>query len=152
MLEIDGQTLNQSLAIIEYLDETRSLNLLPQDASARAKVKSLAYAIAMDVHPVCNLRVAKYAVRHSDEKITMQSWMQAHIAPGLAAFEAMLEGADVCFGDQLSLADLCLIPQLYNAHRWNVPLDDCPKIQRIEANLSSHPAFMAAHPDNYAES
>ena len=151
VLEIDGHTLNQSLAIIEYLDETRSLSLLPQDATARAKVKSLAYAIAMDVHPVCNLRVAKFAVDHSGEKITMQSWIQAHVAPGLAAFEAMLVEGNVCFGDQLSIADLCLIPQLYNAHRWGVTLDECPKIQRIEANLSAHPAFMAAHPDNFAE-
>ena len=147
VLDIDNERFTQSMAIVEYLDETRQIGLLPADAVGRAKVRALAYAIAMDLHPVCNLRVAQYAVRHSGGGISMQSWMQAHIAPGLAAFEDMLTGGLFCFADSLSLADLCLVPQLYNAHRWGVDLDACPKIRQIEANLALIPAFARAHPD-----
>ncbi|WP_114010770.1 maleylacetoacetate isomerase [Cohaesibacter intestini] len=147
VLEIDGQSFTQSMAIIEYLNETRSLSLLPDEPVGRAKARALAYAIAMDLHPVCNLRVAKYAVGQSNGSLTMEGWMQAHIAPALEAFEAMLKGGDCCYGDHLSLADICLMPQLYNAHRWGVSLDALPKISRIEANLATIPAFAAAHPD-----
>lgn len=147
VLEIDGHSLTQSMAILEYLNETRALHLLPDDAIGRAKVRALAYAIAMDLHPICNLRVAKYAVGQSNGGLTMEGWMQAHIAPALEAFEAMLEGGDFCHGDRLSLADICLMPQLYNAHRWGVSLNAMPKISRIEANLATIPAFAAAHPD-----
>ena len=147
VLDVDGQSFTQSMAIIEYLDETRSLSLLPDEAVGRAKVRALAYAIAMDLHPVCNLRVAKYAVSHSKGGITMENWMQAHIAPALQAFEAMLGDGDFCFGNRLSLADICLVPQLYNAHRWGVGLEAMPKIRRIEAHLGTIPAFVAAHPD-----
>ncbi|PLW75963.1 maleylacetoacetate isomerase [Cohaesibacter celericrescens] len=147
VLDIDGQRFTQSIAIVEYLNETRSLGLLPPDAEGRARVRMLAYMIAMDLHPVCNLRVAKYAVAHSNGGLTMQSWMQAHITPALLALEDMLEGGDFCFGETLSIADICLLPQLYNAHRWGVTLDAMPKIKRIEDNLSTIPAFAAAHPD-----
>lgn len=147
VLELDGQTMTQSLAIIEYLDETRSLGLLPSDPVGRAKVRALAYAIAMDIHPVCNLGVVQQAVAQSQGSITMKGWMQTFIAPGLAAYEAMLTGGGYSFGDRVSLADLCLIPQLYNAHRWEVSLDAMPKIRQIEANLADIPAFAAAHPD-----
>ena len=147
VLEIDGERFTQSLAIIEYLDETHQLGLLPNDAIGRAKVRALAHAIAMDLHPVCNLRVAKHAVGQSNGDLTMESWMQAHIEPGLAAFEAMIEGENFCYGDTLTLADICLVPQLYNAHRWGIRLDAMQKIQRIEAHLDTIPAVAAAHPD-----
>ena len=147
VLEIDGQRMVQSLAIIEYLDATRSLGLIPEDPLEAARVRAAAYLIAMDIHPVCNLRVASYAAQNSNGGITMQSWMQAHIGPGLAALETMLEDGDRCFGDQVTLADICLMPQLYNAHRWGVDLSDMPRIRRIEASLSGIPAFAAAHPD-----
>ena len=146
-IELDGQVMTQSLAIVEYLDETRKLGLLPADPAGRAMVRALSYAIAMEIHPVCNLGVAKHAVAASDGAITTESWMQHFIAPGLAAFEAMLEGGDYCHGDTVTMADLCLVPQLYNAHRWGVSLADMPRIRRIEATLSEHPAFIAAHPD-----
>ncbi len=77
----------------------------------------------------------------------MKSWMQAHIEQGLTAFEAMLEGGDFCYGDSLSLADICLVPQLYNAHRWGISLDAMPKIKQIEAHLDTIAAVAAAHPD-----
>lgn len=146
-LEIDGQMLTQSLAILEYLDETRELGFLPKDALGRHRVRALSYAVAMEIHPVCNLRVARHAVQASDGAITMQGWMQHFIAPGLAAVEEMLDGGDFCYGDGVTMADICLMPQIYNADRWEVDLTPMPKIRRIAENLSEIPAFAAAHPD-----
>ena len=117
VLEIDGQRMVQSLAIIEYLDATRALGLIPEDPLQAARVRAAAYVIAMDIHPVCNLRVASFAAQNSNGGITMESWMQAHIGPGLAAFETMLDDGERCFGDAVTMADICLMPQLYNAHR-----------------------------------
>ena len=146
-LEIDGQIFTQSLAIIEYLDETRGLGLLPEDPAARARVRASAHAIAMDIHPVCNLGTARHAVRNSGGGITMDSWMQHFIAPGLAAFEQMIAGDPYCHGTRVTLADLCLMPQLYNAERWGVPLDGLPRITAVRDRLAAIPAFAAAHPD-----
>lgn len=147
VLQIDGASLTQSLAILEYLDETRQLGLLPASALHRAKVRALAQAIACDIHPVCNLRVVKYATSHSGGAITTEGWMQAFITPGLAAVEAMVTGDLHCFGPSVTLADLCLVPQLYNARRWGVDLSAMPRLTRIGAHLESLPAFAAAHPD-----
>jgi maleylacetoacetate isomerase len=147
VLEIDGLRLTQSVAIVEYLDETRGLDLLPADPVGRARVRALSHAIAMDLHPVCNLRVARHAVEQSGGAVTMEGWMQHFITPALHAFEADLEGGDYCYGAGISLADICLMPQLYNARRWGVDLSPLPKIRRIEAVLEGHPAFVAAHPD-----
>ncbi|ASP21075.1 maleylpyruvate isomerase [Antarctobacter heliothermus] len=147
VLEIDGLRLTQSLAIIEYLDETRSLGLLPADPVGRARVRAMAQAIAIDIHPVCNLRVAKHAVTLSDGVITVEGWMRAIIWPGLEAVEKMVGGGVFCLDDKLSLADLCLVPQVYNARRWGVDLAAMPRIRRVDAALASLPAFVAAHPD-----
>ncbi len=147
VLEIDGQSLTQSLACIEYLDETRGLGLLPEAPIDRARVRALAHAIAMEIHPVCNLGVARWAVTHSNGGITMEGWMQHFITGGLAAFEAMLAGGDYCFGNRITLADICLAPQLYNARRWGIDLEPMPKIRKVEAVLAEIPAFVAAHPD-----
>ena len=147
VLEIDGARLTQSLAIVEYLDETRGLGLLPDDPMARAKVRALAQAIAMEIHPVCNLSVARHAVEHSGGGITMESWMARFIGPGLAALEQMLPDGDYCYGDSVTVADVCLVPQLYNARRWGIDLEPLPKIRRIGAALEAIPAFAAAHPD-----
>ncbi len=147
VLDIDGRRLTQSLAILEYLDETRSLGLLPVDPLARARVRALAYALAVDVHPVCNLSVVVHATGGQDPART--DWMRNFIAPGLAAFEALMGGFDqdpYCTGDTLSLADLCLIPQLYNADRWGVDYAGCGRIARVKAACVAHPAFVAAHP------
>lgn len=112
-LDIDGESLTQSLAIIEYLNETRRGGLLPADPLGRAKVRSLAMAIAMDIQPVCNLRVVRYAVEQSGGQIEQSTWMHHFIASGLQAFEAMLppDAAMFCYGNAVSLADLCLVPQ-----------------------------------------
>ena len=151
VLEIDGLRLTQSLAIIDYLDQTRGLGLLPSEPAARAQVSALAQAIAIDLHPVCNLSVAQYATHLSDDAEGMPGdWMRHFIHPSLLAFEALLasfEQTPYCTGGKPSLADLCLIPQLYNARRWNVDMADIPRIANVEAACAQHPAFMAAHPD-----
>ncbi|WP_170367868.1 maleylacetoacetate isomerase [Ruegeria arenilitoris] len=154
VLEIDGVQLTQSLAILDYLDRTRGLNLLPDEPVARARAQVLAHAIAVDLHPVCNLKVARHAAQLSGGKGDMPGdWMRHFIRPGLLAFEAMLEGfeqAPYCTGSAPGLADLCLIPQMYNARRWQVDLSDMPRILAVEAACADHPAFAAAHPDAHA--
>ncbi|MCJ2877391.1 maleylacetoacetate isomerase [Rhizobium pusense] len=145
-LDIDGHRFTQSLAIVEYLDETRNLGLLSGTPAQRAKARAIAHAIAMDIHPVCNLRVAKQVIAASAGTLTMESWMQSTIAPGLAAVEQMVDGECFCSGDSLSLADLCLVPQIYNARRWGVDLAPMPKLTRIDAHLAQIAAFAAAYP------
>ncbi|WP_170547186.1 maleylacetoacetate isomerase [Ruegeria arenilitoris] len=151
VLEIDGLRLTQSLAIIDYLDQTRGLGLLSAEPAHRAKVAALAQSIAVDIHPVCNLSVAQYATTlGGGTDGTLGDWMRHFIRPGLLSFEALLaefEQAPYCAGSQPGLADLCLIPQLYNARRWQVDLSELPRILAVEAACAAHPAFRAAHPD-----
>lgn len=146
-LEIHGHTLTQSLAIIQYMDETLKLGLLPDLPADRAKVRALSYAIAMEIHPVCNLSVAQFAVTESGGQISNEQWMQHFISKGLTAFEAMIGEGKYSYGDTVTIADICLMPQLYNAERWGVSLDAMPKIQRVAEELSKIPAFRDAHPD-----
>jgi len=144
-LEIDGLRLTQSLAIIEYLAETRG-GLLPKDAGARAQVRALSYAIAMEIAPVCNLSVRDHV--GSMGVMTSEDWTRHYITKGLTAFEAMLEGAGrCCHGDQVTMADLCLVPQIYNAERVGVDVTLLPKTMQIVARLRDIPAIAAAHPD-----
>ena len=150
VLEIDGHRFSQSLAILDYLDETRALGLLPQDPAQRAKVRALAQCVAIDVHPVCNFSVAQYAVQQSGRETSRTDWMQQFISPGLAAFEALLSDfnqSPFCTGSAPTLADICLIPQVYNARRWDVDFGSCRKIRSVEIACATHPAFDAAHPD-----
>ncbi|WP_299950524.1 maleylacetoacetate isomerase [uncultured Ruegeria sp.] len=154
VLDIDGLRLTQSLAILDYLDETRQMGLLPQDPAQRAAARALAQSIAVDIHPVCNLSVARHATQLSAGAGDMPGdWMRHFIRPGLLAFEALLgnfEQSPFCTGDTPGLADICLIPQLYNARRWEVDLTDMPRLLAVEAVCSDHPAFAAAHPDLHA--
>lgn len=151
-LEIDGLELTQSLAILEYLNETRDAGLLPEDPAGRARVRALAYAIAMEIHPIGNLRVMRHAVAASNGAITAEDWSQHFIHAGLAAFERLLDHPATgrfCHGDRFSLADICLVPQVYNARRWNVDLSEMPRINQIIAALEELPAVQAAHPDRW---
>lgn len=150
VLEIDGLRLTQSIAILEYMDETRNLGLLPSEAASRARVRALTFAISMEIHPVCNLRVAQAAKALSDGRIEAETWMRHFIGPGLAAVEAMLPehvDGEFCHGRKPTMADLCLVPQLYNADRWGIDLRDMPKLRAIRAGLEELPAFEAAHPE-----
>ena len=151
MLEIDGHRLTQSLAIINYLD-LRFANqpLIPASAAERAHVVALAMAIACDIHPLNNLRVLKYLkneLGHSQDEI--DAWYAHWIVEGLPALEAMAapRAGKFLFGDAPTGADVCLIPQLYNARRFDVPLDDYPTLLRAEENANQLEAFAAAHPD-----
>lgn len=151
-LEIDGMRLAQSLAIIEYLHETRDAGFLPPDPAGRARVRALALAIAAEIQPVCNFRVVRHAVQASDGAITQEGWMRHFIALGLRGLEGMLDGAlgPYCHGDRVTLPDLCLVPQVYNARRWGVELGAFPRIAAIAAALETLPAVAAAHPDRVA--
>ncbi|WP_420004161.1 maleylacetoacetate isomerase [Arenibacterium sp. LLYu02] len=155
VLEIDGQRFTQSLAILSYLDQTRDLGLLPKDPAERAHVEALAQSIAVDLHPVCNLSVARFGVGQSQGGLEMGDWMRHFIPGGLRAFASLLERweeAAYCTGTTPGLADLCLMPQLYNARRWEVDLTPYPRLMRIEATCAAHPAFAAAHPDRHQPS
>ncbi|WP_137929677.1 maleylacetoacetate isomerase [Mesorhizobium comanense] len=147
VVELDGLRLTQSLAIIEYLDETRMLGLLPENPASKARVRALSYAIAMEIHPICNLRVAKFATAHSAGSIDMKAWMQHFIAAGLADFEAMLNGEPYCFGASVTMADICLVPQVYNATRWEVDMTPFPRTRTIADRLERLPAFQGARPE-----
>ncbi|MFD3190010.1 maleylacetoacetate isomerase [Sedimentitalea sp. HM32M-2] len=151
VLEIDGLRLTQSLAILDYLDQTRKLGLLPRDPAKRVQQLALAQSVAVDIHPVCNLAVAAYAEQLTGGRDgTREAWMQRFIRPGLAAFETLLDEFDqtpFCCGDRPGLADLCLVPQVYNARRWDVDIADMPRLLAVDAACAQHPAFAAAHPD-----
>lgn len=152
-LEVDGLSLTQSLAIIEYLSETRGGGLLPEDAAGRARVRSLSYAVAMEIHPICNLSVAKYVVEASAGAIGTEDWMRHFITKGLKALEVMLQSPATgrfSHGNSLTMADLCLVPQVYNARRWGVDLASMPTISRVSSALAELPSVVAAHPDRWA--
>ncbi|MBY3036493.1 maleylacetoacetate isomerase [Rhizobium laguerreae] len=149
-LVIDGRTLTQSLAIIEYLAELRpEYGLLPPDIADRQKVRALAYAVAMDIHPICNLHVVSHLMSMTEKADAREEWMRHFITDGLCKLEAMIGEADgaFSFGDVPTMADLCLVPQVYNARRWGVELTAFKRIIDIDSKCAELPAFQAAHPD-----
>lgn len=152
----DGdRVLRQSLAILEYLEEAYELSgeaLLPSEARERARARSLAQLIACDIHPLGNLRVLQYLERELglDEAARLR-WLSHWLQRGLAAFEALVADhpstGDFAEGDFPSIADCCLVPQLYNARRFGVDLSPFPNLRRIEANCMDLEAFQAAAPE-----
>lgn len=151
MLDIDGHRLTQSLAIIVYLDQSfPDPPLVPRDPADGAHVRAMALAVACDIHPLNNLRVLKYLkneLGHSQHEI--DRWYAHWIGEGLTAVEAMAKaGAGrFLFGNQPTIADICLVPQLFNARRFNCLLDKYPTLLRADENARELEAFKAAHPD-----
>lgn len=151
-LVADGTPLTQSLAIIEYLDETHPQPaLLPANASDRAWIRSIAQTIACDIHPIDNLRVLQYLDKtlHVDES-NRNDWYAHWIRLGFEAIEAKLAeraGGKFAYGDTPTLADICIVPQVANAGRVKLPMEPYPRISAINANCLAHPAFDAARPD-----
>ncbi|MFD1913366.1 maleylacetoacetate isomerase [Halodurantibacterium flavum] len=152
-LEVDGLVLTQSLAIIEWLDETwAEPPLLPADKDLRARVRAFAQAIACDIHPLQNLRVLAYLkeeLGHGQD--VADAWCRRWIGDGLAACEALLAReetqGDFCFGDAPGLADICLVPQMFSAIRFGVNISNLPRLGAILAACEALPAFADARPD-----
>jgi maleylacetoacetate isomerase/maleylpyruvate isomerase len=143
----DSRVLTQSLAIIEYLEERHPLPaLLPADPPRRAEVRGAALLIACDIHPLNNLRVTEYLkgrLGHSQDEAV--AWMQHWMRAGLEAYQRSIDSAGrFSFGDAPGLADLCLVPQIYNARRWGLDLADLERLAAIDAAAAALPAFQAA--------
>jgi len=152
---IDGErVLTQSLAIIEYLDEIHPARpLLPATPEGRARVRALAQIIACEIHPLGNLRVLQYLGRElKQDEPTVQRWFNHWIALGFLAFESLIAGhaatGKFCHGDEPGLADVCLVPQVFNARRYDLDLKPYPTLMRIFDACMTLPAFDRAQPSN----
>ncbi len=148
-----GKVLTQSLAIIEWLEETHPKPpLLPADPLERAAIRAFALAIAAEIHPLNNLRVLGYLKGElGQDQARVDSWYRHWVEDGLRACEALVtrqaRRGPFCFGDTPGLADICLVPQLYNARRFDADLSGCPTLLAIDAHCATHPAFKAAVPE-----
>ena len=150
-LKLDsGDVLTQSLAIIEYLDELHPQPpLLPRGTLERAKVRALAQLVACDIHPLNNTSPLRYLKNElGQDQTKIDAWYHHWILEGFEALEAMIAGGRYAFGDALTLADVCLVPQVTNARRLKVPLERFPKIVAIDAACARLPAFEQARPEN----
>ena len=151
---IDGErVLTQSLATIEYLDELHpAVPLLPATPEGRARVRALAQIIACEIHPLGNLRVLQYLAKElKQDEPAVQRWFNHWIALGFGAFEGLIAGhpdtGAFCHGDRPGLADICLVPQVFNAKRYDLDLSAYPTLMRIFAACMKLPAFDRAQPD-----
>ncbi len=145
-----GDVLIQSLAIIEYLDETHpEPPLLPKDPIARAQARALADIVACDIHPLNNIGSLRYLKRElHQEQAAIDAWYHHWVLAGFEAIEALVRPGPYACGGAVTVADLCLVPQVNNARRLNVPLDKFPKIVAIDAACLALPAFDRARPEN----
>ena len=145
-----GDVLIQSLAIIEYLDETHpEPPLLPKDSIARAQARALAEIVACDIHPLNNIGSLRYLKRElHHEQAAIDAWYHHWVLTGFEALEALVRPGPYACGGAVTVADLCLVPQVYNARRLNVPLDKFPKIVAIDTACLALPAFDRARPEN----
>ena len=153
LLEVDGQQLSQSMAIIEYLDEKHPTPaLLPADALGRAKVRALAQSIACDIHPINNLRILKYLVKELKvEEEAKNTWYRHWCRQGLVAFEkqlTQLPASTFCYGDIPTLADCCLVPQIFNAKRFDTDFAGLPRTMAAFDTCMALPAFQKAQPSS----
>lgn len=143
----DGELLIQSPAIIEYLEERYpQVPLLPSDLTMRAHARAVASIIGCDIHPLHNSSTQNLLRQWGHDETQVLEWIGHWISQGLAAVEQLIGDEGYCFGHRPGLADVFLIPQVYAAERFNVPLDACPRIRRVAALAATHPAFVQAHP------
>jgi maleylacetoacetate isomerase len=152
-LEVDGLVLTQSLAIIDWLDVTYpEPRLIPTDPAARAAAIAQALVVGCDIHPLNNLRVMRYLGRElgADED-QRNDWTRHWIAEGFTALEAMAGAGPYLGGAETGIADIFLVPQMFNARRFELPLDSFPKLVAADAAAQDLPAFAAAHPDRTAK-
>ena len=150
MLEVGGLRLTQSLAIIDWLDATQpGVRLIPSDPDKRAHALAMAYLIASDIHPLNNLRILKYLKNELGvEEAARDDWYRHWIIEGFTALEAMADrSAPYLGGEEPNIADICLVPQMANANRFNTPLDAFPNLVRIDARCNGLDPFRAARPD-----
>lgn len=150
MLEVEGLRLTQSIAIIEWLDSyAPEPRFLPADPAQRARQMALALTIACDIHPLNNLRVLKYLGSRLDaDETARDDWYRHWVSSGFDALEAMANSnAPFLGGDAPGIADICLVPQMYNARRFTTPLEAYPNLVRIDAACTALEAFARAHPD-----
>ena len=153
LLEVDGQQLSQSMAIIEYLDEKYPVPaLLPADSVGRAKVRALAQSISCDIHPINNLRILKYLVKELKvEEEAKNTWYRHWCREGLVAFEkqlTQLPAFTFCYGNTPTLADCCLVPQIFNAKRFDTDLGGLPRTMAAFDASMALPAFQKAQPSS----
>jgi maleylacetoacetate isomerase len=146
----DGHVLTQSLAILEWLEEVHPVPpLLPADPFERAAVRAMAAIVACDIHPLNNLRIQQELTAMGVDDAGRLAWSQRWIHDGFAALEPMIarHTAGFSFGAEPTLADCCLVPQVYSAERYKVDLSPYPAIRAVAGRCAEHPAFAAAHPD-----
>jgi len=148
-LEVDGEAITQSLAIIDYLDALwPDPKLVPHDPLARARVLAQALVIAADIHPIDNLRILKrLESQFGADQAAKDEWYRHWIIEGFTALETLAGSGPFLGGDSPNLADVCLVPQIYNARRISVPLDAFPKLVAADAAAAGIPEIAAAHPD-----
>lgn len=149
-LDIGGEVLTQSPAILEWLEEAYpEPPLLPKEPTARAQVRAMAALIGCDIHPLNNLRVLGAVRALGADQAGVDAWAGRWITAGFEALEQLVarDGQGWCFGAAPTLADCYLVPQLYSARRFNVALDAFPRLLAVEQSADAHPAFAAAHPD-----
>ncbi len=146
----DGTRLIQSLAIIEYLDAVYpDPRLIPGHPLERARVQAVAQIVGSDIHPLNNIGVRGLlsSMFGASEQALDKDWTPHWIREGFAAIEQMIAPGPYAFGDRITLADVCIVPQVYNARRYKVPLDEFPRVLAVDAAAQGHPAFQAAAPE-----
>jgi len=153
-LDIGGAELTQSLAILEWLEETHpEPALLPADPLDRARVRAMCGVVACDIHPLNNLRILKAVAALGADQPARDAWVKRWIGDGFTALEAMIarHGGAFAFGDAPTMADCLLVPQVYNANRFGVDLAPYPKLAAAAERARRHPAFEAAHPNHHPD-